>query len=91
MQSELLLCIWQVVSAQGIIRVVVMVVAAVTVVRMMTMVVTTTVMTRHIQTKDYYFHLGANWLFQGKSKTLASILFSCSVRTGSLQDVNAPN
>ena len=31
-----------------------------------------TEMTRHIQTEDWYFHLGADWLLRGK-RPLASV------------------
>lgn len=48
----------------------------------------TMMVTKHIQTKDYHSHIGASCLFRGKSKTLASILYNCPVRTVSLQDVN---
>lgn len=38
--------------------------------------------------KDYYSHVGASWVFRGKSKLLARILCNCPTRTGSIQDVN---
>lgn len=39
------------------------------------------------QMRDNHSHLAASWLFRGISKTLCI----CPVRTGTLQNVNAPN